>query len=463
MGKYIKVACSFFLAVFIIACVSQESVFAKSGIKVMVYGASIQGEHSPMMKNNTVLIPFKGIFTKMGFTVNYDPASKTISGEKAGTTIKLVINQNTAWINAAPTTLQVAPQIIDGVTFVPLRLIGEASGLEVKWYGNSQVVSLYGKQNLFPVANGGKFGYMDAEGQIVIDYQTKFTDAYAFNEGLAIVYANAKFDGFINQQGYKVIPKGNYYDAKDFSEGLAAYRTLDTTSNYAISNYGYMDLTGTSVIQPQFKRANKFSEGLAAVQVGSKYGYINSTGKLVIKAQYDSAKDFYEGTALVTIDGISRYIDNKGEFLFNANYSNGESFSEGVAAVRAGTKVGFMDHKGKLVIPAIYEEAHSFSEGAAVVKVNGKSGYIDTKGKLIIPYQFDAAGDFSEGLAAVESGGKTGFINKTGAWVIQPTFAWAHNFKNGLSYAYSSDDEEEVYLNKKGQIVWMKNQNIKTK
>ncbi|MFD2881387.1 WG repeat-containing protein [Paenibacillus rhizoplanae] len=47
-----------------------------------------------------------------------------------------------------------------------------------------------------------------------------------FNEGLAIVYSNAKFDGFINQQGNKVIPKGNYYDAKEFSEGLAAYRTL---------------------------------------------------------------------------------------------------------------------------------------------------------------------------------------------------------------------------------------------
>lgn len=328
MFKSIKVAFSFFIAIFIIVIVSKESAFAKNGIKVILYGNSIQMEHSTILKNNTVLVPFKGIFAKLGFTVSYDSASKTIFGDKAGTTIKLVINQNTAWINDAPITLQVAPQIIYGTTFVPLRFIGEASSLEVKWYGNSQIVSLYSKQNLFPVSNGGKFGYIDADGKIVIDYQTKFTDAYAFNEGLAIVYSNAKFDGFINQQGNKVISKGNYYDAKDFSEGLAAYRTLDTASNYAVSNYGYMDLTGASVIKPQFKKANKFSEGLAAVQVGSRYGYINSSGKIVIKAQYNSAKDFSEGAAQVTINGTSHYIDNKGKFLFNANYSNGESFQK---------------------------------------------------------------------------------------------------------------------------------------
>ncbi|WP_405105032.1 WG repeat-containing protein [Paenibacillus sp. FSL K6-1217] len=456
MSKSIKALVSFFLVIFFLVMVSKESAFAKNGIRVILYGNLLQEKHSPIMKNNTVLVPFKGILEKLGFNISYDSASKTISGHKTGTTIKLVINQNTAWINDIPTTLQVAPQIMDGATFVPLRFIGEASSLEVKWYGDSRIVSLYSKQNLFPVSRGGQFGYIDAEGKMVIDYQTKFTDAYAFNEGLAIVYSNAKFDGFINQQGNKVISKGNYYDAKEFSEGLAAYRTLSTATDYAVSNYGYMDLTGTSVIKPQFKKANKFSEGLAAVQVGSGYGYINSSGKIVIKAQYNSANDFSEGVALVTINGTSRYIDKKGKFLFNSSYKNGESFSEGLAAVKAGVNYGFIDKKGKLVIPAKYEEVHSFSEGMAAVKINGKSGYIDNKGKLLIPNQLDAASDFHEGLAVAESGGKTGFINKTGAWVIQPTLEWAGPFSKGLAYAYSVDGE--VYINKNGQIVWRRSQ-----
>ncbi|GGG11049.1 hypothetical protein GCM10010912_64360 [Paenibacillus albidus] len=451
MMKVSKVAFSFLFTIFIIALVSQGTALAKSGIKVVLYGSTLQGEHLPVMKNNTVLVPFKEIFKTLGFTVSYDSASKTISGDKSGTTIKLVINQNIAWINNTPSTLQVAPQIINGSTYVPLRFISEASGLEVKWYGKSQIVSLYSKQNLYSASNGGEFGYINAQGKNVIDYQTKFTNAYPFSEGLAIVYSSGKFAGFINQQGELVIPKGNYYDAKDFSEGLAAYRTLDT-----VSKYGYMDITGASVIKPQFKKANNFSEGMAAVQIGSKYGYIDSLGKIIIKAQYDSAKDFSDGVALVSINGAFYYIDKKGKTLINADYSKADSFSEGLAAVKKGSKFGFINKKGKIEIPAIYEEAHSFSEGLAAVKINGKTGYLDNKGTMIIPNQFDAAGDFYEGLAAAESGGKTGFINKKGVWVIQPTLAWAQPFSNGLSYAYSEDGE--VYINQTGQIVWRINQ-----
>ncbi|MBT2287735.1 WG repeat-containing protein [Paenibacillus albidus] len=447
MRKVSKVAFLFFFTLVMIALVGQGTALAKSGIKVVLYGSIMQGEHLPVMKNNTVLVPFKEIFKTLGFSVSYDSVSKTISGDKSGTTIKLVIDQNTAWINNTPTTLQVAPQIINGATYVPLRVISEASGLEVKWYGESQIVSLYSKQNLFSASNGGKFGYINAQGKNVIDYQTKFTNAYPFSEGLAIVYSSGKFAGFINQQGKLVIPKGNYYDAKDFSEGLAAYRTLDP-----VSKYGYMDVTGASIIKPQFKKANSFSEGLAAVQIGSKYGYIDSLGKIIIKAQYDSAKDFSEGLALVTLHGAFFYIDKKGNVLIKADYSKADSFSEGLAAVKKGSEFGFINKKGKIAIPAIYEEAHSFSGGLAAVRVKGKTGYIDHKGTMIISNQFDAVSDFYEGLAAAESGGKTGFINKKGDWVIQPTLSWAQPFSNGLSYAYS--DDGEVYINQTGQIVW---------
>ncbi|MFD2881389.1 hypothetical protein ACFTAO_44755 [Paenibacillus rhizoplanae] len=46
------------------------------------------------MKNNTVLVPFKGIFEKNWvLMLVMIQQAKTISGQKTGTTIKLVINQ----------------------------------------------------------------------------------------------------------------------------------------------------------------------------------------------------------------------------------------------------------------------------------------------------------------------------------------------------------------------------------
>ena len=53
--------------------------------------------------------------------------------------------------------------------------------------------------------------------------------------------------------------------------------------------YGYIDKTGTFVIQPQFDRGGDFSEGLAAVEPVSRPGpgnlaYIDQKGQMVIKS-----------------------------------------------------------------------------------------------------------------------------------------------------------------------------------
>jgi WG containing repeat len=46
-----------------------------------------------------------------------------------------------------------------------------------------------------------------------------------------------------------------------------------------------------------------FSDGLAAVRLGSKYGYIDKTGKLVIHPQFDLVLNFTDGLALVLCGG----------------------------------------------------------------------------------------------------------------------------------------------------------------
>jgi hypothetical protein len=53
------------------------------------------------------------------------------------------------------------------------------------------------------------------------------------------------------------------------------------------------------VIEPQFDRADSFSQGLARVKIDGKWGYIDKTGKLVIQPQFDEADAFSEGLALI--------------------------------------------------------------------------------------------------------------------------------------------------------------------
>ena len=59
--------------------------------------------------------------------------------------------------------------------------------------------------------------------------------------------------------------------------------------------------TGTIVINPQFDKAESFSEGLAAVRIGGKEGFIDKTGHYVINPQFDSANSFSDGLAAVRV------------------------------------------------------------------------------------------------------------------------------------------------------------------
>src|SRR5580704_7964273 len=44
--------------------------------------------------------------------------------------------------------------------------------------------------------------------------------------------------------------------------------------------YAYINKSGKLVIQPQFERAEPFTEGYAAVQTSGRWGFIDKTGKL---------------------------------------------------------------------------------------------------------------------------------------------------------------------------------------
>ena len=51
--------------------------------------------------------------------------------------------------------------------------------------------------------------------------------------------------------------------------------------------WGYVDRYGKFLINPKFKKANRFSEGLADIQIQGKTGYIDRKGNVAIQPQFD--------------------------------------------------------------------------------------------------------------------------------------------------------------------------------
>jgi hypothetical protein len=177
------------------------TTFASSNIPVYYKGQQIQFHVPPVIQNGRTLVEFRPIFEAFGLTVNWDDATQTVTGTKDGVTIKLQIGSTTAYVNNQPVQLQVAPQIINGRTFVPLRFVGDASGENVYWHSDTRIITIEDQNNDTPTdlmtppsdSNSNAFDASNntsSDGKVEV-YKSGFTDnniAYViFKDGLAIV------------------------------------------------------------------------------------------------------------------------------------------------------------------------------------------------------------------------------------------------------------------------------------
>ncbi len=157
------------------------------------------------------------------------------------------------------------------------------------------------------------FGYIDKTGTFVIPPQ--FKHSQRFSDGVAVVdtfpLPHPTFGRIVHKNGRVV--KISDRMLGDFSEGLCIV-------SLSSGNDAYMDKTGKVVIEGQPSwRAYPFQEGLALVEVkgkdGLRYGFIDKTGQFAIEPQFREAESFHNGLAYV--DG--RYIDKTGKFVWKSS------------------------------------------------------------------------------------------------------------------------------------------------
>lgn len=91
-----------------------------------------------------------------------------------------------------------------------------------------------------------------------------------------------------------------YQDAKPFADGWAAVKRGDL--------WGFVDVSGQTMIPFQFQDAQSFSQHLGAVQVEEDWGYVSLLGNVVIEPQFKEARGFYNGTAAVRVGDLWCFI-----------------------------------------------------------------------------------------------------------------------------------------------------------
>lgn len=115
---------------------------ARKEIVAYLDGEKLSFVTSPVMEQGTTLVPFRTIFEALDIEVKWNPKTQKVTGQKEGLSIELTIGSKTAYVNNQKVALPVAPKIKNGNTLVPLRFVGESSGVYVLWNGAEQEIYL---------------------------------------------------------------------------------------------------------------------------------------------------------------------------------------------------------------------------------------------------------------------------------------------------------------------------------
>lgn len=195
-------------------------------------------------------------------------------------------------------------------------------------------------EGLALVSDGEKQGYIDKNGELVIDLSD--VDSCEPEDGFLPYYFPAgEYDGwdFSDELAYVCLPR-DYEKCPVDNLGYFYWETDENGKNiydrdhYASLPYGYyIDKGGNKVLEDVI--GTKFVHGLAAARdpETGKSGYIDKTGKFVIAPQFELAYPFNEsGIAMVSNGESGKYL---GEIL-----------------------VGYINTKGEIVIPIEYIGSH---------------------------------------------------------------------------------------------------------
>lgn len=88
-----------------------------------------------------LLIPLRGVFEAAGATVNYYPSTRGIEITMESTLVSMYVGNTQAFVNGVLYYLDVAPRVVRGSTYIPLRFVGEALGMNVDYHGNTVILS----------------------------------------------------------------------------------------------------------------------------------------------------------------------------------------------------------------------------------------------------------------------------------------------------------------------------------
>lgn len=127
----------------VIKKVNEKKIVLQIGVTTAILGGNtLELEAAPFIEKNYTLVPLRFISEAFGATVDWNEALKVISILYNSHSIQVQVGSTVAIVDGSIKTLDVAPKIVNGRTFVPIRFISETFGAKVDWDGTTKTITI---------------------------------------------------------------------------------------------------------------------------------------------------------------------------------------------------------------------------------------------------------------------------------------------------------------------------------
>ena len=282
------------------------------------------------------------------------------------------------------------------------------------------------------VSRGGKCGYMDRAGLVVIPLA--FDECRPFRYAEATIVRKENAFSLVGRNGAVIrdgLAEAGY--PSDDGKPIAVrvqdkWGAIDMKGNFPIAaefdGVEPLDISDPEPMMPLGPRTVAFS-----VNVQGKHGIMDAAGKWILPPRFDQVDNDYSG-------------DGK------------------LATFRDGSLWGFVDLETRKATTALWDEVKATSRAALLpVRDGSKWGYADADGNMRISAQFDRADDFHGDWASVQTGEKWGLIDSKGAQVTPVVFQIVHEVTPERARVWLA--ESRGWVTRKGRLMGISETDLK--
>ena len=121
---------------------SPVSAQPEGDIQVFINGVQLQLEVAPQVLNGRTLLPLRAVADTLDIETTWEAAGRQIIAGNSTTRLEMSIDSNIAKVNERVTIMDAPPIILNGRTLLPARFFSETFGCQVDWDSQRRMVTI---------------------------------------------------------------------------------------------------------------------------------------------------------------------------------------------------------------------------------------------------------------------------------------------------------------------------------